>query len=110
MSGPALTRPAAAMFRSLAARAGLDPERTLLLSATIRDWHSLTLEGERQRFELRLCGPTAAAAAAALGSGLEEAEFDLPGWIVADVAIVEGPAEVAGEAVDLIVEALVIRD
>lgn len=110
MSGPALTRPAAAMFRALAARAGLDPERTLLLSATIRDWHSLTLDGERQRFELRLCGPAAAAAAETLCSGLAEAEFDLPGWIVADVALVGGPVGAVDGAVDLIFEALVIRD
>ena len=58
-------------------------------SVTTRPWSSATFEGERHRFDLRLCGDSEA-----LGQGLErltdllpDAEFDLPGQIVAEARL-----------------------
>ncbi|MEO6434034.1 MAG: hypothetical protein ABIO29_08690 [Sphingomicrobium sp.] len=105
-----MTNAAAAMFRALAARAGLIPDRTLLSAVSTTDWHSLTLEGERHRFALRLTGPTAQGAATALCDGIEDAEFVLSGWIVADIAVERGPLVGDDGAVEIGIEALTIRE
>lgn len=59
-------------------------------SVTSRPWSSATFDGERHRFELRLHG-----SAAAVGDALDrliallpDAEFDLPGEIVAEAKLV----------------------
>lgn len=105
-----LTSSAAAMFRALAARAGLPPDRTLLSAVATSDWHSLTLEGERHRFALRLAGPDSRRAAVRLCDGIEDAEFTVPGWIVADVAVDREPVIAADGAVEIGIEALTIRE
>lgn len=110
MNGLPLTRSAAALFRALVTRAGLPADRILLNHVTTTDWHSLTLEGERHRFALRLTGASAEVGAQALCNGLEDAEFALPGWIVADIAVESGPAIGPDGSVELGIEALTIRE
>lgn len=105
-----MTAAAAALFRVLAARASLAPDRTLLSAVTTTDWHSLTLEGERHRFTLRLTGAGAVEAGAAMCQDLEDAEFAVPGWIVADIAVERGPAIGSDGSVEIGIEALTIRE
>lgn len=105
-----LTSSAAALFRTLAARAGLTPDRTLLSAIVTTDWHSLTLDGERHQLSLRLTGPDAATAASALGDGLEDAEFAIPGWIVADIALQSVAVTDSDGSVVIEIEALTIRE
>lgn len=105
-----LTSSAAALFRALAARAGLPPDRALLSHITTTDWHSLTLDGERHRIALRLTGPDSKCATVRLCDEIEEAEFTLPGWIVADIAIERGPLIAPDGAVEIGIEALTIRE
>lgn len=105
-----LTSAAAALFRALAGRAGLAPERALITDVSSVDWHSLTLDGERHHFALRLAGEDADKAALALCAGLDEAEFDLAGWIVADIAVTDGPLRLGDGSVAVTLEALTIRE
>ncbi len=72
------------------------------------DWRSLTFTGERHRFELRISGPYAGHAVDWMCDGLEDAEFSIPGLIVADVALVDPPARAPDGSVSITVEALTV--
>jgi len=72
------------------------------------DWQSLTFIGERHEIALRIAAPDSAAAASRLIDGIADAEFDLPGYFVADVAVVEAPAEQPDGSTTLRIEALTI--
>lgn len=109
MNRLALTAAAAALFRALAERAGISPDRTLLSAFATTDWHSLTLDGERHQLAIRLTGPTAQPAATAMCNGLEEAEFAIPGWIVADITL-QSVARRGDGSVEIEIEALTIRE
>lgn len=100
---------AAALLRAVLARAGVSRERVLLTEIRSIDWQSLTMVGERHELALRIPGPGAAAIVARLCDGLGDAEFDIPGQIVADIAVSEGPSEGADGAIILSIEALTIN-
>ena len=52
------------------------------------DWQSLTFTGERHQIELRVPRPGSRARSSnACADGLEDAEFSIPGQIVADIAV-----------------------
>lgn len=83
-------------------------------SITSRPWSSATFDGERHRFELRLLGD-----AHAVGEGLDrlieqlpEAEFDLPGEIVAEAKLVAVRADPDPRvaALALVIEVISIVD
>ena len=87
---PALSPAAAGLLRALIARAGVNRDRILLSDFRSTDWQSLTFIGERHEISLRLPAPGAADVAERLTAGLADAEWRVPGQIVADVAL-DGP-------------------
>lgn len=101
---------AAALFRALVARSCAPRDQVLLTSIRSVDWQSLTLSGERHEIDLRLTGPRSTASAAALCEGLEDAEFAIPGQIVADIAVCGSPRKAADGAVEVSLEALTIAE
>ena len=106
----AMSPAAAGLLRALISRAGVDRDRVLLTESRSVDWQSLTFVGERHEMELRLSGPNAAAVAVRTMDGLAEAEFVIPGHIVADIGL-RHPAEQADDgSVTLRLEALTIAE
>ena len=87
----ALSSAAAALLRALIARSGEVRDQVLLIEWASTDWQSLTSIGERHIIALKLCGPQATAACARLTSGLADAEFALPGHVLADIALIGEP-------------------
>lgn len=59
-------------------------------SLRVEDWASLTFEGEKHWLDLRIDGSRAviAGAQARLAAALDDADFELPGHLVADIALV----------------------
>ena len=110
MNRLAIAPAAAALFRVLAARAGLAPDRTLLTGVETVEWQSLTLNGERHRIGLRLTGPGSEAAAIAMCDGLEDAELPMPRGFVADIALERPIRRSVDGAYEIHIEALTISD
>ena len=108
MMRPALSPAAAGLLRGIVARSGVDRDRILLSDFRSVDWQSLTFVGERHEIRLRLPPPHAAALAARLTDGLAEAEWAVPGQIVADVALAGPLIEQPDGSVMLLLEALTI--
>lgn len=99
---------AAALIRALLARAGVPRERVLLTDIQSVDWQSLTIVGERHEIAMRIPGPSAAVVAAALCDGLSDAQFTIPGHIVADIVVADGPTPSDDGSVSLSIEALTV--
>lgn len=106
----AMSPAAAGLLRALLARAGVDRNRILLSDFRSTDWRSLTFSGERHRIDLRVPGPDAAAVAHRLTKDLGEADFRIPGQIVADIAVDGAMIEYPDGAVSLTIEALTIAE
>ena len=106
----AMSPAAAGLLRALLLRAGVDRNRILLSDFRSTDWRSLTFAGERHRIDLRIPGPDAAAIARSLTDDLGEAEFAIPGQIVADIAVGGAMIEHPDGAVSLTIEALTIEE
>lgn len=75
-----------------------------------RSWASVTFSGARHRVAFSLEGVGAGAAADAFLNGMEEADFDLRGHILADIALLAEERDASGERVQLRVEALTVED
>jgi hypothetical protein len=69
-----------------------------------RSWASVTFTGTRHKVTLSVDS----AAAARFRDGIEEAEFNLPGHILADIAVVSQARE--GDEVRIALEALTVED
>src|SRR3954453_10255481 len=80
----AMSAAAIGLRRALVARSGIESDRILLMEWTSRDWQSLTFIGERHEARIRVCGPDAPEVTQRILTGLEDAEFNIPGHIVAD--------------------------
>lgn len=106
----ALSPAAAGLLRALIARAGIDRDRILLSDFRSVDWQSLTFVGERHEMELRVPGPEAAALAERLTTGLGDAEFSIPGQIVADIGLERPPVNNRDGSISLFIEALTITE
>lgn len=106
----AMSAAAAGLLRALLGRAGVDRNRILLSDFRSTDWNSLTFAGERHEIALRIPGPGAAAVAALLIEGLEDADFAIPGQIVADIALARPPIGQADGAIALQIEALTVAE
>jgi hypothetical protein len=106
----AMSPAAAGLLRALLARAGVDRNRILLSDFRSTDWHSLTFAGERHRIDLRIPPPKAAAIARCLTDRLGEADFRIPGQIVADIAVDGAMIEHPDGAVSLTIEALTVEE
>jgi hypothetical protein len=106
----AVSPAAAGLLRALLARAGVDRNRILLTEFRSTDWRSLTFAGERHRIDLRIPGPGAGPVAETLTHDLGEAEFSVPGHIVADIAVEGAMVEHPDGAISLTIEALTVED
>ena len=106
----ALSPAAFGLLRALALKAGIPRDRILLSSWRSVEWQSLTFVGERQHISLRVCGPDSVEAVGRLTCGLEDAEFDIPGQIVADITVVGGPDRASDGSTTLNLEALTIAE
>ena len=106
----ALSPAAAGLLRALIARAGIDRDRILLSEFRSTDWQSLTFIGERHEMELRIPAPDADLVAGRLTNGLVDAEFAIPGQIVADIGLERAPSHNRDGSVTLHIEALTIAE
>ena len=98
---------AASLLRALTRRAEVSRDRILLIDARSTDWHSLTFAGERHDLQLRVVGPGAQQVVGRISAGLAEAEFDIAGAIVADIAVKRADHANDG-SVTLAIEALTV--
>ena len=106
----ALSQAAAALVRALGARAGIDRNRVVLTDVYSADWQSLTFTGERHHIGLRITGRDSGQAVARMCAGLEDAEFSIPGIIVADLCLVGTPARTPNGETELMIEALTVSE
>ena len=84
----AMSPAAAALLRALLARAGVERDRILLTQFRSVDWNSLTFSGER----------------------LDDAEFAIPGQIVADITVAGSPVRSADGSLSIKIEALTVAE
>jgi len=106
----ALSPAAAGLLRALLARAGIDRDRILLTEFRSTDWQSLTFVGERHEMELRIPGPDADHLCGRITKGMEDAEFAIPGQIVADIGL-QRPAQFNTDgSISIFIEALTIAE
>lgn len=105
-----LSPAAAGLLRALIARTGMDRDRILLSNYRSTDWHSLTFVGERHEIELRIPGPDADVIASRLTDGLADAEFVVPGQIVADIGLQTAPSRNPDGSITIKVEALTVSE
>ena len=106
----AMSPAAAGLLRALISRAGVDRDRILLTDFRSIDWQSLTFVGERHEIELRLAGQDSESVAARLTDGITDAEFSIPGQILADIGLASPPSHNADGSVTLHLEALTIAE
>jgi hypothetical protein len=99
---------AAALIRALIGRAQVSRDRILLTDVHTIDWQSLTLTGERHQIQLRVPRPGSRDIAERMCRGLEDAEFSIPGQIVADIAVHGTPRFGMDGSTSLTIEALTI--
>lgn len=103
-----MSRAAAGLLRALLQRGGEQRHRILLTEIRSIDWNSLTLEGERHTIQLRVTGPDAELIVAPFVNGIEDAEFAIPGQILADIALARRPERALDGSVALELEALTV--
>ena len=109
MNRIATSTAAAALLRALTGRAPVTRDRILLTDAESVDWRSLTFSGERHVIQLRVPGPDSKSIVERMCAGLEDAEFSIPGVIVAD--IVSGtPVHALDGSISLTVGALTVAE
>lgn len=106
----AMSPAAASLLRGLLNRAGVDRTRVLLSDFRSVDWQSLTFIGERHEIELRIPSPGAPDVAERILEGIREAEFDIPGHVVADIQLAQPPANHRDGSIGLTIEALTIAE
>ena len=106
----AISPAATALLRALIGRAAVDRNRILLTDAHSTDWQSLTFTGERHHLSLRVTGFDSREVVERMCVGLADAEFSIPGVLVADIAIVGNPRSASDGATELVVEALTISE
>ena len=98
---PHCDRAQSAILRAAAAIAGPFGARLVIEELRARDWASLTLTGSRHELDVRLDGPGADAALAALAERLPQAAISIPGQIVAEAVVEPGTADDAGVAMTI---------
>ena len=105
-----LSLAASALFRALLSRAAVDRDRIFLSEFQSTDWQSLIFTGERHVIALRIVGHGAEDVVDRLTSGLADAEFEIPGHIVADIAVSQPPRHGADGSIEVELEALTIAE
>jgi hypothetical protein len=69
-----------------------------------------TFAGERHRLSLRVAGSDSHEVAQRMCAGLEDAEFSIPGLLVADIGLAGAARRALDGATDLTIEALTVAD
>jgi glycine cleavage system aminomethyltransferase T len=106
----AMSSAACGLLRALIARAGVSRDRILLSDWRSVDWQSLTFIGERHHIGLRIAGPNSVEVVERMTDDLENADFTIPGQIVADIMQI-GEVEYTGDgSATLCIEALTIAE
>ena len=108
MNRLAMSPAASALLRCLTGRANVARDRILLTDSKSVDWRSLTFNDERHELELHITGPDSHLATQRMCDGLEDAEFSIPGVIVADVAVARGPERAPDGSTAIKIEALTV--
>ena len=106
----AMSQAAMGLLRALIARSGVPRDRILLSEWRSVDWQSLTFVGERHNIVLRITGPHSAVVVERLIAGLDEADFVIPGQIVADISVIGEPRAEADGSMEVTLEALTIAE
>ena len=73
-----MSQAARGLLRALLDRGGAERHRILLTEICSDDWHSLTLEGERHRIQLRFSGPAAKLIVTPFINGIEDVDSSFP--------------------------------
>jgi hypothetical protein len=110
MLNMAMSRAASGLLRALFERIGNPSDRILLSEIHSVDWQSLTFAGERHVLSLRVTGRDATRIARHFTEGIEDAEFSIPGHIVADIAMCGAPSRALDGSLTLVVEALTVAE
>jgi hypothetical protein len=105
---PHCDRAQAAILRAVAAMALPFGARVVIEELRARDWASLTLTGTRHELDIRLDGPAAAAALAAVSAQMPHENITIAGQLVAELLVEPGTADDQGVVLTLL--ALVIND
>jgi hypothetical protein len=108
MNRIATSAAASALLRCLIGRARVSPDRILLTDVISVDWRSLTFTGERHQFSLRIPGPDSRLIVERMCDRLEDAEFSIPGVIVADIALADAPVHAFDGSTAITIEALTV--
>jgi len=104
----AMSPATASLLRAILNRAGVDRTRVLLSNFRSVDWQSLTFVGERHEIDLRIAAPGAPDVAERILAGIREAEFAIPGHVVADIQPTQAPIMHRDGSIGLAIEALTI--
>jgi hypothetical protein len=96
-----------ALLRALKARVGKN-QMLSVREARSESWASATFSGSRHSFAFTLSGKDAEGTASRLAEGLDAMEFDLPGHLVADIALFDRCDGPAGAM--FAIEALTVED
>jgi hypothetical protein len=110
MNQIAMSPAASALLRALIARSGAPRNRILLTEIKSIDWQSLTFTGERHQIRLRVPGPDSMATVERMCAGIEDAEFTIPGIIVADIVPLGEPQRGLDGSLSLTIEALTVSE
>ena len=110
MSRMAMSQAAASLVRVLIARGGSERNRILLTDVHSVDWQSLTFTGERHQIALKIIGRDSSQVVDRICAGLEDAEFSIPGLIVADIARVGNSTRAPDGSTELMIEALTVSE
>jgi hypothetical protein len=105
-----MSKAAAGLLRGLLNRAGTERNRILLIDLESTDWQSLIFVGERHHFRLSIAEPGAPELLARITAGLDDAEFEIPGQVVADVVLADLPEVASDGSVTFSIEALTIAE
>ncbi len=106
----AMSHAASGLLRALLQRSGDEADRILLSDVQSVDWQSLTFAGERHSMRLRVTGPGADVIARRFAHGIEDAEFSIPGQIVADISVAGATVRALDGSVTLAIEALTVTE